>query len=191
MRAIVVVRDPRGWVNAWLREIRVDTELRAAVHAAFDTVKNLKCSERTMSNFAPEFFEMQQALKDHSDKNDKNTLVQFLAHLWAAQTQAILRANAHFQMGGIRFVQLEDLVLKPRKTAEELSRFVGVPLSPATEHRLLTVVRTEQFGLGSSRELIGSRMVTAWEQELSAENIVRIEEICSELMKKLRYDLPD
>ena len=187
MRAIVVVRDPRGWVNAWLREIRVDTELRAAVHAAFDTVKNLKCSERNMSNFAPEFFEMQQALKDHSDKNDKNTLVQFLAHLWAAETQAVLRANTHFQMGGIRFVQLEDLILKPRKTAEELFRYIGVPLSPAAEHRLLTVVRTEQFALGSSQELIGSKMVEVWKQELSEVDVARIEEICSDVMKKLRY----
>ncbi|PFX32259.1 Dermatan-sulfate epimerase-like protein [Stylophora pistillata] len=191
MRAIVVVRDPRGWVNAWLREIRVDAKLRTSVRTAFDTIKALRCAETNMSNFAPEFLEMQQVLKEHNDKNEKETLVHFLAYLWLAQTQAVLHANAHLQMGGIRFVQIEDLILKPRKTAEELSRFVGVPFSPAAEHRLLTVVKTEEFGLGSSRELIGSRMVKAWEQELSASDISRIEEICSEVMKILRYDLPD
>ena len=90
-------------------------------------------------------------------------------------------------MGGIRFVQLEDLILKPRKTAEELFRYIGVPLSPAAEHRLLTVVRTEQFALGSSQELIGSKMVEVWKQELSEVDVARIEEICSDVMKKLRY----
>ena len=38
-RAVVVVRDSRGWVNAWLREFLVNGTLRDAVCQAFETIK--------------------------------------------------------------------------------------------------------------------------------------------------------
>ena len=186
MRSIVVVRDPRGWVNAWLREIRVDSKLRDAMHEAFDTIEKLKCLDINMSKLDSELLQMQQVLKAHEKRNDKDTLV-LLAHLWAAQMNAVLRASTHLHIESIRFVHLEDLILKPRKTAEKLFRYIGVPLSPAAEHRILTVVRTEQFGLGASREIVGSKMVTAWERELSTKDADRIKEICSRVMLKLRY----
>lgn len=185
MRAIVVVRDPRGWVNAWLREIRVDGTLRDAVHEAFDTIKNLKCLEKNMSYFASEFLEMQEVLLKHN--NNEDTLV-LLAHLWTTQMGAMLRPNSYLPRGSIYFVHFEDLILKPRKTAQRLFRFIGVPLSPAAEHRILTAVRTAQFSLGgASREIVGFKAVTAWERELSSKDAERIKEICAPIMVKLRY----
>ena len=185
--AVVVVRDPRGWVNAWLREIRVDETLRDALHAAFDTIKTHGCHEKNMSYFAAEFREMQAVFHEHENKNGKDTIL-LLAHLWAAHMNAVLRVNSYHHKESIRFIHLEDLILKPRKTARSLFRFLGVPLSPAAEHRLLTVARTGQFSLGVSREIVGTKTVEAWERELKSEYAERIKDICAPVMKKLRYD---
>ncbi|XP_078365141.1 dermatan-sulfate epimerase-like protein [Oculina patagonica] len=187
MRAIVVVRDPRGWVNAWLREMRVDGTLRNAVHEAFNTIKKQKCLEKNTSLVASEFREMQEVLLEHENKDDKDTLV-LLAHLWAAQMNAVLRVNSYLPKGTLHFVHLEDLILKPRKTAQKLFRFIGVPLSPAVEHGAITVARTAQFALGTSREIVGSKTVTAWERELDSTDAERIKDICAGVMIKLRYD---
>ena len=187
MRAIVVVRDPRGWVNAWLREIREDSSLRDAVHEAFDTIKNGRCLENTAPFVTPEFREMQEVLLKHTNKNSKDILER-LAHLWAALMNAVLRVNAYLPKGSIHFVHLEDLILKPRKTAQSLFRFIGIPLSPAVEHRALTVAHTAQFTLGASREIVGSQTVTAWEREMESRDAERIKDICARVMIKLRYD---
>lgn len=88
----------------------------------------------------------------------------------------------------MRFIHLEDLILKPRKTAESMFRFLGVPLSPAAEHRILTVVRTEEFSLGASREIVGAKTMAAWERELKSEDIKRIKDICGSGMTKLQYN---
>ena len=88
----------------------------------------------------------------------------------------------------IRFIHLEDLILNPRKTAESLFRFLGVPLSPAAEHRILTVARTEQFSLGVSGEIVGAKIVDAWERELRSEDTDQIKDICGPVMTKLGYD---
>ncbi|XP_078367452.1 dermatan-sulfate epimerase-like protein [Oculina patagonica] len=188
MRAIIVVRDPRGWVNAWLREMRVDDTLRDAVHEAFDTIRNQNCVERNETFFASEFREMQEVLLEHENKDDSDTLV-LLAHLWAAQMNAVLRVNAYLPNGTIHFVHLEDLILKPRETAQKLFRFIGVPLSPAVEHRALTVAHTAQVTLGASREVVGSGTVKAWERELNCTDAKRIKDICAGVMTKLRYNL--
>lgn len=82
-RAAVVVRDPRGWVNAWLREIRVSGILRDAVRVALETIKTQGCHEKNMSYFASEFREMQAVLLEHENKNDMDTVALF-AHLWVA-----------------------------------------------------------------------------------------------------------
>jgi len=185
--AVVVVREPMGWVNAWLREIRVDDTIRDALHKAFDTIKTQGCHEKNMSYFAPEFQEMQGLLLEHENKNGKDT-VALLAHLWAAHMNAVLNVNSHRHKESIRFIHLEDLILKPRKTAQRLFRFLGVPLSPATEHRLLTVARTEQFSLGASREIVGVKTVSAWKRELKSKDAEKIKDICSPVMKQLRYD---
>ena len=186
-RAFVVVRDPRGWVNAWLREIRVNGTLRDAVHKALDTIRTQGCHEKNMSYFAPEFHEMQEGFLEHGNKNITDT-VALLAHLWAAHMGSVHRVNWSLVKENIRFIHLEDLILKPRKTAENMFRFLGVPLSPAAEHRILTVVRTEQFSLGASREIVGAKTVQAWERELKSEDAERIKDICGPVMTRLRYD---
>jgi len=186
-RAIVVVRDPRGWVNAWLREISVNGTLRDAVREALDMIKVQGCHEKNMSYFAPEFHEMQVVLLQHENENGMDN-VALLAYLWAAHMNAVLRVNSNLLKESIRFIHLEDLILKPRKTAESVFRFLGVPLSPASEHRILTVARTEQFSLGSSREIVGAKTVEAWERELKSEDAERIKDICGPVMTKLRYD---
>ena len=187
LRAVVVVRDPRAWVNAWLREIRVDGTLRDAVHEAHNTIKTQGCHEKNMSYFAPEFHELQRVLLERENKNDTDPVV-LLAHLWAAHMNALLQVNSYLHKESIRFIHLEDLILNPRKTAESLFRFLGVPLSPAAEHRILTVVRTEKFPLGVSGEIVGAKIVDAWERELRSEDTDRIKDICGPVMTKLGYD---
>ena len=186
-RAVVVVRDPRGWVNAWLREIRVNGTLRDAVREALDTIKTQDCHEKSMSYFVPEFHEMQGVFLEHENKNGTDT-VALLAHLWAAHMNAVLQGNSHLDKERICFIHLEDLILKPRETAESVFRFLGVPLSPAAEHRILTVARTGQFSLGVSGEIVGAKTVEAWELELKSEDARLIKDICGPVMTKLRYN---
>ena len=165
----------------------MDGTLRDAMHEAFDTIKNQKCLEKNKSFVASEFREMQEVLLEHENKNNKDTPV-LLAHLWAAQMNAVLRVNAHLPKGSIHFIHLVDLILKPRKTAERLFHFIGVPLSPAVEHRGLTVARTAQFSLGASGEIVGSKTVTAWERDLDSRDAEQIKDICARVMINLRYD---
>ena len=189
-RAAVVVKDPRGWVNAWLREFRVNGTLRDAVRQTFETIKTQGCHEKNLSYFVPEFHEMQVVLLEHENENNMD-FVALLAHLWAAYMNAVLRVNSNLLKESIRFIHLEDLVLKPRKTAESMFRFLGVPLSPAAEHRILTVLRTEEFSLGASREIVGAKTMAAWERELKSEDAKRIKDICGSVMTKLRYDVTE
>ncbi|KAL9974976.1 hypothetical protein ACROYT_G012088 [Oculina patagonica] len=160
MRAIVVVRDPRGIKSA---------------------------SKKTRRILHPNLREMQEVFLEHENKDDSDTLV-LLAHLWAAQMNAVLRVNAYLPNGTVHFVHFEDLIFKPRETAQKLFRFIGVPLSPAVEHRALTVARTEQFSLGVSQEVVGPKTVKAWERELKIKDAERIKDICAGVMIKLGYN---
>ena len=190
MRAVVVIRDPRGWVNAWLREMRADKTLRAAVHDAVSTIKNVTCQKKNMTQYATEFQEIRQVALEY--KNDENgEMLVFLSYLWATQLGATFRRNHFLPQEAIHYIHFEDLINKPRKTAQRLFQFIGVPLSPAAEHRILTAVKTAQFSLGVSREVLGSRAVTAWERELSSKDAKRIKDICAAVMSKFRYDVSD
>ena len=62
MRAVVVVRDPRGWVNSWLREAHMNGTLGDAVYEAFDTIKNGKCLQENTSLLTSEYHELQEVL---------------------------------------------------------------------------------------------------------------------------------
>ena len=188
MRAIVVIRDPRGWVNSWLKEIRANSTLRDALHEAVDGITNVKCHNKNMSYFEPEFQEIRQvALEYESDKN--RDIITLLSHLWTTQLDATYRTNYYIPQGGILYVHFEDLINKPRKTAQRLFQFIGVPLSPAAEHRILTAVRTAQFSLGASREVLGGGAATAWERELASKDVQRITDICAAAMGRLRYNV--
>lgn len=187
MRAIIVVRDPRGWVNSWLRELRVDESLRDALHEAVNAIVNAKCHKQNMSCFAPEFQEIRQIALKYVNNTNKD-VVAFLSHLWATQLKAMFATNFHLPLQAVHYVHFEDLINKPRKTAERLFRFVGVPFSPAAEHRILTAVKTGQFSLGSSREVLDASVTRAWETELNAKDMRRITDICASVMGKFRYD---
>ena len=188
MRAVVVVRDPRGWVNLWLREMRTDSTLRSAVHEAFDAINEMKCLKKNMSTFVPEFEEMRnEVLKYGNDIN--GNIISLLSHLWTSLMSVTYRTNFYLPQEAIYYVHFEDLINKPRKTAQRLFQFIGVPLSPAIEHRILTAVRTAQFSLGASREVLGTRAVTAWERELHKTDAERIKEICADVMSRFRYDV--
>ena len=113
----------------------------------------------------PEFHELQKVFFEYENKSSKDALIR-LAHLWTAQMSAVLRVNSSLPKGSIHFVHFEDLILKPRKTAERLFRFIGIPLSPAVEQRVFTVAHTAQVTLGVSREVVRSETVTAWERDL-------------------------
>ena len=186
MRAIIVVRDPRGWVNFWLREMRADSTLGVEVHKAIDVIRKLKCHNKYLSSFAPEFKELRDATLEYGNGTNKD-IVSFLAHLWKTQMQATYRANFHLPQESIHYVHFEDLINKPRKTAQRLFQFIGVPLSPRAEHRILTAVKTSQFSLGASREVLGTKAATAWERELTDKEAEQIKEICADVMIRFRY----
>lgn len=189
MRAIIVVRDPRGWVNSWLREMRADRTLHDAVHESVDAIANIKFYTKKMSHFADEFQEIHRIALEY--ENDTSGDIAFLSYLWATQLRATFRRNYYLPKEAIHYVHFEDLINKPKKTAQRLFQFIGVPLSPAAEHRVLTAVKTAQFSLGRSREVVGARTVTAWERELSSKDAHRIKDICAKVMGLLRYDISD
>ena len=186
MRAIVVVRDPRGWVNFWFREMRADSTLGVEVHKAIDVIRKLKCHNKYLSSFAPEFKELRDATLEYGNKTNGD-IISLLAHLWKTQMQATYRANFHLPQESIHYVHFEDLINKPRKTAQRLFQFIGVPLSPRAEHRILTAVKTSQFSLGASREVLGTKAATAWERELTDKEAEQIKEICDDVMIRFRY----
>ena len=130
---------------------------------------------------------MQAVLLEHENTNDMDT-VGLLAHLSTAQMNFVLRVNSNLLKESIRFTHLEDQILKTRKIAENMFRFLGVPLSPAAKHRIVTVVSTEEFSLGTSREIVGTKTVAARERELKSQDAKRIKDICGPVMTKLWYD---
>ena len=119
---------------------------------------------------------MQGFLLKHENGNSKDTLL-LLAHMWTTQINAVLRENAHLPKGSIHFIHLEDLILKPRETTQGLFRFIGIPLSPAVEHRALTIAHT------------ATKTVTAWKREMDGRDAEQIQDICADVMIKLGYDV--
>ncbi|XP_067054512.1 dermatan-sulfate epimerase-like protein [Acropora muricata] len=189
MRAIVVVRDPRAWVNSHLREMHADGRLRDAVYEAIDAITSVKCATKNISYFEPEFQEIQRRVIDfvHAKKGD---ILAVLSYLWATHLSAVHRVNYHLPTESIHYVNFEDLIKKPRKTVERMFRFIGVPLSPTVEHRILTSVRSGQFTLSASRrEVLDDRTSTAWKTELSRDEAQRIVDICGPVMQRFRYDI--
>ncbi|XP_068724753.1 dermatan-sulfate epimerase-like protein [Montipora capricornis] len=188
MRAIVVIRDPRGWVNSYMREIHADRRVRDAVHGVIDAIANVNCPKKNLSYFALEFQEIHRISFDFV--NDmKGDILKFLSHLWATHLSAMYRANSHLPPESIHYVKFEDLINKPRKTMQRLFQFIGVPFSPLLEHRILTAVRTGRFTLSASRtEVLDATTATAWERELSREDARRIIDICAPVMQRFRYD---
>ena len=188
MRAVIVVRDPRGWVSSWLREIREDPMVRVAISKVFNALKHHKCLQQNTSYFVPEYRIMQKALAENPDANHENYVLP-LSYLWATHVNSVVHVNSKIPNDRIHFVSMEDLILRPRKTAQKLFRFLGLPLPPAAENRILHVVRTGSFSLGASREVVTPKTITNWERELGPEQANQVKEICAAAMLKLRYDV--
>lgn len=71
------------------------------------------------SLLASEFHKLQEVLVEHENKDNKDTRA-LLAHLCDAHMLADLGVNSYLPKSRIHFAHFEDLIIKPRKTAERL-----------------------------------------------------------------------
>ena len=187
MRAVIIVRDPRAWVHACVRELRDVPRLRQTVEQMLADIRSFRCSETKASLLEPEFREVRNMLLK-ADKDTEFKLHRILAHVWATHMSAVLRLAKNVPREHLRFVRFEDLVTKPRRTAQRLYRFLGLSLPPAVEHKILQVSRTGKFSVGNSGEIISAKTTRAW-ITMERKDIQEINEICAPVMKKFDYKL--
>ena len=188
VRVVIVLRDPRGWIHAWLRVLKNEPRRLRAVKVSLDRLKQ-QCDRAESGDLASEFRSIQSVLL----KTESGQDVEFhkiFAHIWATYIKAVTRITKKFPKRFVRFVRFEDLLQKPKKTAQRVYRFIGIPLAAAVEHRIQQIARTGQYSMKSSGELINSRITTAWKRGLTKKQVADIEKICGVGMAKFSYTSP-
>ncbi|XP_072014068.1 dermatan-sulfate epimerase-like protein [Amphiura filiformis] len=183
MRAIHVIRDPRAWVANFLRnghnlyqEFAVQQELSVMFKQS-----NRTCVPR--GRYAKEYNPLWIELRKQSRGVQLHLQ---LAHLWEANTHAVLTNLMTLPATNARIVRYEDLVMDSQGSAEVVYDFIGYPLRPAMIHQLLQATHSGVYRT-SYEGVISEETLTVWQQELTDEQIKDIETVCGELMDKLKY----
>ena len=185
-RIVIVIRDPRGWIHAWLKVLKHEPQRLAAVKAALDKLKQ-QCGQTKPNKLASEV-RIIQSLLLKTESGEDVAFHKIFAHIWSGYIKAVIRATSNIPKRILRIVKIEDIMLKSKKLANRVYRFVGIPLRPSVEHRLQQIIRTGQYRLRDSRELINSKYFDAWKKGLTTTQIADIEKICSLEMAKYFYD---
>lgn len=187
MKAMVVVRDPRSWVNTWLSELKGNPTLLRNTKDSINMLIKMGCNEDQGEKFAQELKIIQGVLLSVDKKHRDILGTRLLAQLWAAHTNALLRMTRIVPKDQIRIFRLEDLILRPKKTVQRVYQFLSMSLPPLVDQRLQQVTRTKQFKFVNTHEKIGPDMNNAWRKSLTVNQILEIESICSLVMTQLNY----
>lgn len=183
LRALYVVRDPRAWIYSVLYKSQPSLyslrKVPQRLAMLFKAGGREKCSLN--SGYA---FEYEPLRVELSDSN--SNAVSVMSRLWAANAAAALRINGDLLPSNYLLLKFEDIVGFPQKTAETISTFLGIPLSPASLNQILFATSTNLFYLPYEGE-VSLASIHAWQHHLPPEEISQIEDICSTLMDRLGY----
>lgn len=187
MKAMIIVRDPRSWVNTWLKELKSKPELLRNTQESIKTLIQMGCNEEQGEKFAQELKIVLDVLHSVGKARRDVLGARLLAQLWAAHTNALLRNVRIVPKDQIRIFRLEDLVLRPKKTAQRVYQFLSLSFPPIVDDRIQQVTRTTHFKFAHTTEKIGPDMVNSWRKGLTTSQLREIESICSIVMSQLHY----
>ncbi|XP_066289538.1 dermatan-sulfate epimerase-like protein isoform X2 [Branchiostoma lanceolatum] len=179
-RIIHVVRDPRAWVHAMTAKESLMYKEKHILEQVTSMFQNdNKCGLET--GYAFEFEKLRLAIVDGKLPPHK-----LLAHVWAANMAAVLRLKQALPTQNYRLVKFENIVTDPLGSTESLHRFMGVPVPPATMHRMVQATRVKVFSL-PFEEGLSQDSLNTWKRTMPTEHLQDIEEICGPIMRELGY----
>ncbi|MEE6509831.1 hypothetical protein FKM82_028079 [Ascaphus truei] len=183
LRSLYVVRDPRAWIYSMLYKSKPNLfslrNVPQRLSAMFKEEEKQKCNSN--SGYAFEYETLKEELSD-----SKSNSLSKLSHLWLSNTAAAIRINRNLQPQNYLLVKFEDIVSLPQKTAEMISTFFGIPLSPASLNQILFASSTNLFYLPHEGEISPSNL-NNWKLSMPMKEIRLIEEICLMQMDQLGY----
>ncbi|XP_002130087.2 dermatan-sulfate epimerase-like protein [Ciona intestinalis] len=175
MRTILVVRDPRDWIYSLIRD-DLDYIQRKRQQ------KVLRNLLRTQSCAAPIRLPWEYVyMKKKDGKGGRDSLVEKLALIWARNIAVMIRTGRSLQV-----VRLEDLEKHPDKVVVEVFKRMGLTVSVPQINRVIRSVRTGYFPR-LYEDAIKEDREQEWEDEMDEDEIELIENICSDVMRKLAY----
>ncbi|XP_065190993.1 dermatan-sulfate epimerase-like [Sycon ciliatum] len=185
-RVVLVVRDPRSWV---------------ADHAA-------KCDRKCA--YVERLYQGLSGLADGNDEDSKlgcempkeyTSLVQemkrgkpailrsphrFLALLWAVNVRLSMSPELVDNPERNHLVlPIELLLSEPERTAEQLFRWLGLPLRPVSLHRLLSVVNTGMFSVPPYAPFKKGAFLKSWDG-LTKQQVHEIEKLTLDTRRLIR-----
>eukprot|EP00058_Branchiostoma_floridae_P026972 XP_002612463.1 hypothetical protein BRAFLDRAFT_75421 [Branchiostoma floridae] len=179
-RIIHVIRDPRAWVHAMTAKDSLMYKEKRILEQVTSMFQNdNKCGLET--GYAFEFEKLRLAMVDVKLQPHK-----LLAHVWAANMAAVLRLKQALPTQNYRLLKFENIVSDPLGSTESLHRFMGVPVPPATVHRMVQATRVQMYSLPFEEGLTLDSL-NLWKRTMPTEHLQDIEEICGPIMRELGY----
>ncbi|XP_022082422.1 dermatan-sulfate epimerase-like protein [Acanthaster planci] len=173
MRSVHVIRDPRGWVANYVRS-------NLKLYTFMDVARHIQVLAQQLQ--APCQFE---GLDSNRFYDLLGTPHKLLATLWAAYMDQLLDTVGSLR-GQYRIVRYEDLVRSPRSMADNIYKFIGLPLPPAMQHQMVQAAHSGVYQSPHEGVVLPSALDN-WETELTMRQIRDIEAICQKGMKRLGY----
>ncbi|XP_072114333.1 dermatan-sulfate epimerase-like protein [Mobula birostris] len=179
-RLMLVVRDPRAWVQSLLSHAQPGLSSLGDVPGRLAALFGEDVGEGCGSA-AFEYKSLQRQFADPT-----KSAVALLAHLWLANIKAAMRINGKLPSENYQLLKFEDVVTLPRETAEKVYAFLGFPLPPAVLNRMLFATSTNLLHLPFEGDLAPGNLHT-WRETMSLQDIKTIEDICWSVMSQLGY----
>ena len=180
---LLLVQDPRRWVANVLQSNTLDQtssvslrdQLRRLVEAGVGSCDvDDPCSV--------EFLSLLRLASVESQRPDP-ALHKLLATVWTAYTGAALCLGEQLWLSQQQAVRVEDIIARPENVAAGVFEFVGLPVTPAVQHRIQLVTQSGLFPF--------QKMVEPWKLEikdiLPTVKLAAVERICAPVMHKLGY----
>ena len=176
-KLLQVLRDPRAWVASALTRVDVSEYWG-------NIVAGLQFSACDVEHFSPPYKKLRKLLQQFQSEaaNAEINMVEMLALEWVGHAFPVLRPESPLSSERLYVVWMEDLLLEPEKTLEQVFEFLGLPLPMASQHHLLQLVRSRGIPL-SSGEVIDHRQREWWKTVLSSEDIRTVERTVAEFVE--------
>jgi hypothetical protein len=165
-----------------------DAQLLQVIRDGRDVVAGMLADERCLAWFKPGFANLEEVfpnpflgVEDFTDRNrwPKAATAVKCALRWRGSVRLSARLRAQVPEDQLFTVRYEDLVARPGAVAEDVSRYLGAPLS-----------RTALTGLVRPRDRRAEDgTVGAWRERLTPKQLVQVERVAGQELQRLGYRL--
>ncbi|SEG65533.1 Sulfotransferase family protein [Thermomonospora echinospora] len=165
-----------------------DAQLLQVIRDGRDVVAGMLADERCLAWFKPGFANLEEVfpnpflgVEDFIDRNRWPTAAPAVkcALRWRGSVRLSARLRAQVPEDQLFTVRYEDLVARPGAVAEDVSQYLGAPLSKAA---LTGLVRAGDRGAQEGA-------VGAWRERLTPKQLAQVERVAGQELRRLGYRL--